>query len=1190
MRRHRLMPLTIALMLLLSLMPLAFAAQPGEISGYAFNDRDMNGVMNGREGPFGGVEVSLISTEAGQEQQVAHAVTDGEGRYHFAAPAPGQYYLRVLLPEGYVPGPYEASGSRLIPSSSRESRTPAFSYQSGERLKDVYLMGVMQRKQGSFVRATAFGDSDLNGGRFSNEPFLRDVQLELLFELDGVYYPVGSASTNKEGIGEINNVAPGHYVLAATLPGSWIIGPIGKKINPFYNTILPTGDNYGRSAPFRLPPRGSIGMGVGGATTGAGAGRVWMDSNHNGKLDADEAGVAGIRILLEHVEMGVQHELATEESGLFEFSKLHPGSYRLTAELPEHLMFTVPGGQSIMSNDSARKDSASVNVLADGKADFGQIGLMTNTSLKLLAFHDSNVNGWMDEGEPAFAGARLTVHRQDRQVAEAVSDANGVALIPLIRGGDLRLSLSLPDGQIFSVSGGEGGNAFFDQRAADSLSIPYALPHGQESQLLAGVTLPAQVSGLLFEDMNSNALMDQGEAPVQGFAVQALTASGEVLESTETDQAGRYHFPRLIPGGYQLRILLQSPYIFSGTPQANAERVNRFTSQTADYGETEALQLQPGQHLEAMDGAVFRSGVIEGDVLLGDERDGFAGDQGGLEGVLVELLDEEGKPVSDYTVATTDQAGHFLLKGALPGQYSLSYTLPQGAAFSRPLTEERSIAGEMFAVKASDELSAPTLFAVQTGSIAGKAYLDMNVNGQLDEGDLPLPGALLEMQSEVELNSRGATSGEDGSFLLEGLRPGDYRLQLDLPEGKLISLDEKNPVAPAISSSSSADIRIGMGQEIPDMAIAAVNSHALSGRAYFDNNLNRLPDEAEPGYQAPEIRLRHELSKVEFKAQPDSEGRYTIPVLFPGSYQVSLDLPPDFELYAPKGAGKARDSWELPLQLSAAEAGTAFDLGLVQFGSMQGQLWDLGGGQGSLEGVALKLTTAAGADVADTSTDAQGRYQFDGLYPGQYVVKAKLPEGFRFAREIDSQRTRFSLITSDGSPVEGSRGSSNAFILAMAEHKQGQDIGMGTLGQLGDYAWLDLDGDGMQDAGEPGVPGIQIRIYQHDQLAQETVTDAFGRYLFKEVYPGSYRLEATIPAELKATRRQTEFRLVASILPEEEGPVISVDGVMVPSGGRNLNADLGFALRQEGRLPASMHELPQKDWTLLVPVEPKRSR
>ena len=61
-------------------------------------------------------------------------------------------------------------------------------------------------------------------------------------------------------------------------------------------------------------------------------------------------------------------------------------------------------------------------------------------------------------------------------------------------------------------------------------------------------------------------------------------------------------------------------------------------------------------------------------------------------------------------------------------------------------------------------------------------------------------------------------------------------------------------------------------------------------------------------------------------------------------------------------------------------------------------------------------------------------------------------------------------------------------------------------GDVGDRVWLDADGDGLQDEGEPGVGGIGVRLYRADDdaLVDATATDAEGLYLFEDVPPGAY--------------------------------------------------------------------------------------
>lgn len=59
---------------------------------------------------------------------------------------------------------------------------------------------------------------------------------------------------------------------------------------------------------------------------------------------------------------------------------------------------------------------------------------------------------------------------------------------------------------------------------------------------------------------------------------------------------------------------------------------------------------------------------------------------------------------------------------------------------------------------------------------------------------------------------------------------------------------------------------------------------------------------------------------------------------------------------------------------------------------------------------------------------------------------------------------------------------------------------------LGDFVWSDLNHNGIQDAGEPGVPSVPVHLYASSDgtLLASTVTDANGKYLFSNLMPGTY--------------------------------------------------------------------------------------
>ena len=58
---------------------------------------------------------------------------------------------------------------------------------------------------------------------------------------------------------------------------------------------------------------------------------------------------------------------------------------------------------------------------------------------------------------------------------------------------------------------------------------------------------------------------------------------------------------------------------------------------------------------------------------------------------------------------------------------------------------------------------------------------------------------------------------------------------------------------------------------------------------------------------------------------------------------------------------------------------------------------------------------------------------------------------------------------------------------------------------LGNFVWNDLNRDGIQDANEAGIQGVQVTLYDSGgHVMGTTTTDASGYYAFTDLLPGTY--------------------------------------------------------------------------------------
>ena len=1116
-------------------------AEAAQVSGLVWLEKTVDGAYS-NESPFSGAKVTLEQRgEDGALLALASVTTEKDGRFDFSVSAPGEYRLRIELPEDYLFTLHGAASSAL-PAQGNQSATPFFTLTGGQYA--VKNIGVTRST--SYISLVAFEDENANGGRMQSEPLLKDVLVELLYEYEGETYVIASDVTDRKGEASIRRLSPGTYRIRATLPGSFVPGPLGQKVNSFYNCIIAGEGSTGLSAPFTLEPKSSLGMGIGAVKTGSVEGKLWFDENYNGVWDANERGLTEASVLLHSDSLGLTRETRADESGGYAFTGLQPGAYRLEIRLPDGMIFTYPG-HSLLS-EIAASGTLNVTVQVDTNTALGAIGAMPAAALYLSFYQDLNLNGQWDEGENALPGAAVAILQGGAQVDSALSDENGGLRFSTLRGGEAQLVCALPEGYIFAP----GDDSPFFSGAAASANEAVIAVEGTEGLYTIGVTMPAAISGQLFEDPANTGVYQAGYALLAGFTVQAVNESGQIALETLTDEAGRYTLAPLLPGEYTVRFLLDDPYIAAPYAAGRSETANHILAQTPEYGETETVSLAPGQTAEGLDGGVFRAGVIDGSVLL-------SGGQGGMAGVVVTLLDEYGAPFSDYSYGETDENGYFSIKGALPGTYSLLYTLPADSAFTLPMTEQAEYQSDPLVIGSGSEIHMPALEGVYTATLSGW----VTGGGRPISAHVTLRAQNLGTVYETE-------TLPDGQYVLSGLRPDSYELTVTLPEGYIFGEAEGSPLPAAPVHQASGIIAFAMGEARLDANINAALPASLSGVIYYDANLSATLDEGEAGAEARVFSLWRGDTEAA-AVTTDADGAFTIEQLVPGEYVLRISLEDNEVLVG--SAAQEDGEWLIPVTLEDGMHYTGLTVPLLCYASISGQVWSLDGTLNGVEGIPVTLLDADGAAVGAGAANAQGAFAFDRLLPGEYSLSAALPEGYLFAREQDAVERESCVISlADGTPH------SIPFRVEMGDDLSGKDIGMGAMGAIGDHAWLDENGNGMQDLGEPDMPGILIELYQHGEFIASTTTDVYGRYSLSGLYPGEYEMRVTMHAELKATLHQTEFPLVASILPESDETTVTVTGVIVPSGGRALHYDLGFQLRKKGVYPAAMDGIPTKDW------------
>jgi hypothetical protein len=85
-------------------------------------------------------------------------------------------------------------------------------------------------------------------------------------------------------------------------------------------------------------------------------------------------------------------------------------------------------------------------------------------------------------------------------------------------------------------------------------------------------------------------------------------------------------------------------------------------------------------------------------------------------------------------------------------------------------------------------------------------------------------------------------------------------------------------------------------------------------------------------------------------------------------------------------------------------------------------------------------------------------------------------------------------------------------------------ITVNNCGQIGNFVWQDLNANGIQDLGEPGIEGVHVILLKNGTQVASTFTDPNGMYLFSELAPGDYVLMFEQAFRLHSNYGQSRYR------------------------------------------------------------------
>ncbi len=896
------------------------------IGDYVWKDTDGNGIQDNNEIGIQDIQVRLMDAN---DNFVDGTTTNESGFYLFNNVASGNYYCLFTLAEGLVFTKQNIS-STLGSDSDVNGYTPVFIV--NPFIDNLDIDAGMTEPLGS-IQGLAWQDTNSNGQIDANEPFIPNVEVQLL---DKNLIVLQYTSTDSEG----------KYSLFPILKGDYYVVFDQQEATDFTSPHI--GSNLTDSDVTSSALKGSTDLIVLDAgetklnidagyilTGGTIKGISWIDLKGDGIYLSEDKVLINNVVNLYDLDTVLIETQNLENDGSYSFTGILPGDYFITFSPSEDCyvptLINIGNDTLIDSDITSQFYTNSTNLI---HIEIGSIvcgingGFIGYSTISGMAFNDFNENGIRDTNDAGFNDIIVCLkdimgNSIEFDTTSIINGIDGIYEFNTILPGKYIVKFTRPLFYLPTLKD-QGSNDTIDSDVSilsaliaitDTIEITSkSLVENVDLGLIFSQEMQSMVAGEVWRESQVDGIQQITETLEEGIEIKLFAENGTLITSDLTDLSGAYQFPNLAEGFYYLEATLPLTEAATYLQKGNDSTLDNDFTTLNDKIRTPIFYLDIFTDTMHIDLGITDAITI-GDYVWNDTN--FDGIQQSTEppyeGAELVLMDDN----SNTLMSTiSDINGKYSFKRMPIGKYQLKINLPTNEFTTRQNTGPSNTDSDyrangltpIYNFNIGGQVDTIDAGVVSSGSIGNMIFIDYNGNGINNSNEPGMSGYQVSLYNDnneliaVDTTKGDMILGQGGFYTFDNVRPGEYYLVFDIENGYKFTIpntgaENVDSDVTSIISFGATDIFTLMPNEMNvDLDCGIYLPSTLGDYVWEDINKNGIQEAGENGFANVEVLLLKSNGQIISSTVTDNAGKYLFTGLNQGLYSVKFGKIPDYEI------------------------------------------------------------------------------------------------------------------------------------------------------------------------------------------------------------------------------------------------------------------------------------------------------